>query len=623
MRRIIIFYLRNLTAVAKLHLAALAVGILIVAILEMLVVATLAGFTTLIATAGKSVGSTIPSALQEFVQPLLVNDFDHLASWIALAAVLSLLLKNLVQAVNTFFLNRLALQTEARFGRELLEAYSNAPFLTIKKRSQDDIAQNIRWRSYYGRNVLSSLLSLAAHGTVGLFLVFYLLTTMPDIASAVILVVSLLFILVNRLLQKPLVTLANRCLSEEREINRRTESFVRGLRQIRVSGGTQWFANGFDGIASKFAITFSLRQVALRGPSWLMETLGLAILVMAILILLRKEALETEAIAGIASLIVVSAWRLLKAVVEIQREFAKIKTAEPFVRKLIDELEELKLVREHPEENVSMVRSNKAIAIELNDVCFRYPGQSSNTLNHINLSVAGGEVLGVIGRSGQGKSTLTDLIMGLFLPTSGHLTIDDKEMSISIARQWQKQVGYLCQSPFLLKGTLLENIAFGEDPTLIDKTRALLCAKMAQVDFLGNRDDAEPLTCVVDAAQLSGGQSLRIAIARALYKTKSLLILDEPTSALDHASSQILRETLRSMKKELTQIVVSHDLELLSLCDRIVWLEDGEVKKVGPAKQIIEMFRNVVADEIIRSKLVSTQSLPSIRRAEDRPTKGS
>ena len=150
-----------------------------------------------------------------------------------------------------------------------------------------------------------------------------------------------------------------------------------------------------------------------------METVGLAVLVVTILAVIYYQGGLSSDVSGVAALIVVTAWRLLRSLVDMQREISKVRTATPFVSELIDEAEFLAQNREQEALNRSGAVDGGPHGISLENVSFRYPGAQSNTLDQIELTIERGEALGIIGRSGQGKSTLADMIMGLFPPDSG------------------------------------------------------------------------------------------------------------------------------------------------------------------------------------------------------------
>ena len=596
MRQIAEFYLSRLTSAQRLVLGLMVLGLIVVALMEMLVVASITAFATLIATMGESLDSVLPEPLRKIAASFLSGDYRQAVLLFGFASVAVLTAKNGVQAVNLFFQTRLAMRAEAALGHELLIGYAQAPYLMVQANSVDDIAQNVRWRSYYGRNLLTGVISVVANGTISIFLVGYLLLSTPVIAVTVILGLVLIAFAIGRLLKTPVDAIARRYLEGDRALNRKSAAFVAGLRQIRVSGGERRFAGEFDAMAGRFADTFAFHQLALRASPWLMETVGLGVLMSVVVGAVYARGGVDAELTGVAALIVVTAWRLLRAMVEMQRALAKVRTALPFVTELIDEVAWLTAHRELGESPGRAEPLEGVEGIVLDDVCFRYPGTDSDALSQVDLKIEKGHSIGVIGRSGQGKSTLADLIMGLFPPDSGRVLVGGVELEGDVRPHWRHRVGYLCQKPYLLDASLLQNIAFGEAPEAIDLQKARRCAHLAQVDFLTADDTGGQLNCVVDATRLSGGQQLRIAIARAIYKARDLLILDEPTSALDHASGKLLQEVLERLKAEYAMLIVSHDLELLTLCDQLVWLEKGRVRAKGEPQQVIALFRESAAE---------------------------
>ena len=224
--------------------------------------------------------------------------------------------------------------------------------------------------------------------------------------------------------------------------------------------------------------------------------------------------------------------------------------------------------------------------LELDDVGFAYePGRP--VLTGVSLRLTRGETLGVIGASGAGKSTLMRILLRMRHPTAGRYLVNGQPVEDLSWDDWTRRVAVVPQSPKLLVGTVAENIRFfRDDLTDADIERA---ARMAQVheEILAFTDgydtDVGPR-----ADNVSGGQSQRICIARALAGRPDLLVLDEPTSALDLRSEARFRDALRAMSGELTLVLVTHRHSTLELCDRVLVLQDGEVEALRPLAELDE-----------------------------------
>src|SRR5207244_594576 len=199
-------------------------------------------------------------------------------------------------------------------------------------------------------------------------------------------------------------------------------------------------------------------------------------------------------------------------------------------------------------------------AITLREVSFRYSGTSRPALDGLSLTIAKNTSVGVIGPTGSGKSTLVDLLLGLYQPTAGEILIDGRPLTPALVPAWQATIGYVPQDIFLIDDTITRNIAFGLPDNEVDAARLREVCDMAQIlDVIeAEVPDAFDTNVGERGVRLSGGQRQRIGLARALYHRPSLLILDEATSALDIATEAKLLEALRALAGKLTMVVAAH-----------------------------------------------------------------
>jgi ABC-type multidrug transport system fused ATPase/permease subunit len=227
--------------------------------------------------------------------------------------------------------------------------------------------------------------------------------------------------------------------------------------------------------------------------------------------------------------------------------------------------------------------------ISLRDLSFSYKVEGPLVLDKINLDIFRGSRVGIIGKTGSGKSTLIDIIMGLLEPTSGHVEIDGQRRTSGNMRLWQKRIAHVPQMIFLSDTSLAENIAFGVAKGNVDMARVKIAAEKAQLsEFIESLTDQYQTTVGERGVRLSGGQRQRIGLARALYKQADVLVLDEATSALDDATEMSVMSAIQALGDELTVIMIAHRLSTLRDCDEIVELGDTHVLRTGSYSSIIE-----------------------------------
>ncbi|MFD2029636.1 ATP-binding cassette domain-containing protein [Ancylobacter dichloromethanicus] len=224
--------------------------------------------------------------------------------------------------------------------------------------------------------------------------------------------------------------------------------------------------------------------------------------------------------------------------------------------------------------------------VEIEHVGYRYAKDGRSALVDINLSIPRGARIGIAGKTGSGKSTLMDIIIGLLEPSEGEIRVDGVPLTAANRYAWQRYIAHVPQAIFLSDASIAENIAFGVRYADIDLERVKHAAEQAELtDVIAALPQGYQTKVGERGVQLSGGQRQRIGIARALYKQASVLVFDEATSALDNETEAAVMSAIERLDRTLTLIVIAHRLSTLEGCDMIVRLENGRAlvqEKVGP-----------------------------------------
>jgi ATP-binding cassette subfamily B protein len=225
--------------------------------------------------------------------------------------------------------------------------------------------------------------------------------------------------------------------------------------------------------------------------------------------------------------------------------------------------------------------------IEFEEVRFRYPGANSYALDRVNFDIAPGNVVGIMGRSGSGKTTVTRLLQGLHQDYEGLIKLEGTDLKQMDLHHLRANLGVVLQDNFLFSGTVRENIAAAKpDATFDDVIRA---ARLAGAEeFIERLPGGYDTFLSEGASNLSGGQRQRLAIARALLVDPPILILDEATSALDPDSETIVNNNLRHIAAGRTMLIISHRLASLVDCDQIIVMERGRVFDIGTHEELLE-----------------------------------
>ena len=255
----------------------------------------------------------------------------------------------------------------------------------------------------------------------------------------------------------------------------------------------------------------------------------------------------------------------------------------------IDEI--MKMPVERDENRSYLSRKNLDGDIVFKDVVFSYKGQQFDVLKGINLTIKKGEKIGIIGKIGSGKSTLWKLIMNLYEPTKGSISIDKSDIRQIDPVDLRRAIGCVPQEAFLFMGTIKENITIGELNASDDDI--LRASKIAGVhDFLGKHESGYDLIVGERGEGLSGGERQSVTLARAILTNPNIMILDEPTNSMDGQTEEVFKRRIKDIVKDKTLLLVTHRPSVLSLVDRLIVMDDGKIIADGPKEEVLRALSN-------------------------------
>ncbi len=239
---------------------------------------------------------------------------------------------------------------------------------------------------------------------------------------------------------------------------------------------------------------------------------------------------------------------------------------------------------EHRTDGRSLDAVDGAVAYE--DVSFSYDGEET-IIDDVSLEVEPGETVGLVGPTGAGKTTLTKLLMRLYDADEGTVSLDGHDVQNLDVRSLRDHLGYVSQEPFLFGGTVRQNVSYGVSDVDDEAIRRAL-DRAGALEFVDDLDDGLETVVGERGVKLSGGQRQRLAIARAILKDPTLLVLDEATSHVDNETELVVQQNVTDMSEERTTFVIAHRLSTVRNADRIVVLEDGQVVETGTHEALLE-----------------------------------
>lgn len=501
---------------------------------------------------------------------LNIESYEGLVFSVCAAIVAIILIKNLAILLLYRTERNYIYALYEHLSKNLFLSYHNRGFGFVKRNNSAQLTRNVNVVSLmFVAGVLKPIATIISEALLFILIMGAIAWYAPVaalITTCVFLPVLAIFYFIMRRRLHNIGEMEN---AAQRLKSRIVAECFRGYVDIEIGGAYPLMFKRFDS-AVKDVATLRKRNATIGMLPQMFTEVGLAIGLATLVIL--SLSVSSANIGMIFGIFAVAAIRLIPSVRGIMSSWSTIRYNLYTIDTMADAEEHNALPAQH-----DTGRLNLSSTLELRNVTFTFDDASAPTIDNLSLTIHKGERVGIQGTSGVGKTTLFNLILGLYQPTHGEILIDGTPLTDHNIRKWQNAIGYVSQSVFITEGTLAENIAFGCDAEDIDYNRINQAIASADLkEFVDSLEHGIETRIGEQGSRISGGQRQRIGIARALYKGCDILLFDEATSALDNNTEKNINraiEHLSTENKSLTIVVIAHRDSSIEYCDRIITLK--------------------------------------------------
>lgn len=483
----------------------------------------------------------------------------------------------LISYCGTDILNHLRRQVFTKLQQMPILAYQSHPTGDLLTRTTGDTAQLQNTLMTVSNDMIKYPVTLVS----ALAAVVYLAVTQNQLGFIVILLgVIPVCVIPVRVLGQLLQKRARQGQGQVAGVTDILSENIRGVREIKLYGQEEQQSKRFD-VSIKGLQRYTLKivkyQASLNPIIEFISVIGVTIAIYYA----YKAHLKLEVVVPL----IMALYMAYEPVKKIGAVHNSLKLGEASLDRIEELLNEPTEVPE-PTNPVEIARAKGNVTFE--NISFGYPRAERLALNNFSLTIPAGTVVGIVGPSGAGKTTLIGLVPRLFDPKEGTVKVDGIDIRQLRTKDLRAQIAAVPQDAFLFNDSVLANIALGETITDEVRQRAIAAAQQAQAhQFIVAMPHGYDTTVGEAGGQLSGGQRQRLAIARAFYKNAPILVMDEPTSALDAENENEIFSSLKDLASGRTALIVSHRLKSLVFCHKIAYLEDGRLIDYGTHDELI------------------------------------
>ena len=568
-------------------------AIFIGAVFELLGVSLFMPLLQIISEPGKISSNVL---LRGIMDILGLYDTKQMFVGFAIIIIIIYIIKNVYLSVMYYFLYSFIYDNQLKVETRLIDCYMKKPYTYHLDHNTSEMIRNIMLDSERLFQLILQFLSVISELMLSGLLIIYLLATDPLMTLSVFAVLSVSMIIFMGLTRKRANKYGQINQEYDGYMHQAIEEALGAVKDIKIYHREKYFVDKFSYGGEKKMDALIRTNLFGAIPKYLIEMVCMAG-ILTVMIFKALSGVDLNSIVPELAAFAVAAFKLLPSVGKIANYFNGISFLKPSIDIIYHDLRETEdmLDLEYKDESTAPDVSD-AEGIEISRVSFSYPNTDKNVLNETSFYIPVGKSVGIIGQSGSGKTTMADIILGIFCPKSGYVKYGRMDVH-EYPMTWAEKLAYIPQAIFLSDESIRENIAFGIERGKIDDNRVWQAVEEAQLtEFVKSLPEGLDTKVGERGVRLSGGQRQRIGIARALYGDPEFLVLDEATAALDGETERAVMEAIDSLHGRKTLMIIAHRLTTINNCDLIFSVENGKVRPVDRAEFEI-MLREQTGNE--------------------------
>lgn len=515
-----------------------------------------------------------------FVDLFGLQSYRDVIFLVCMAIIAIYVFKNAFGIFFVWVSNKYACKVHRELSVQIMKAYMRQGYSFFTENSSARLLNGLGEdvSSVYNIINFTFLLLSKAFTILGTAAIIIIVT--PSMSLVLMVLVVLCFIVIELLFRKSMAKYGRLARECNWMAYQASLEAIQGSKEVLVTNRQEYFVNQYRKCRIGSDKATIKNAIGTNAPTYIIEAVCVTGLMALIAVRVLHEADVAQMVSQL-SVIAVAAFRILPSLGAV---LSYVNSIIYHIPSLAASYETIELVRQLDEKEKSekkiaeeeLAQINFTDELALSHITFQYPRRDNKVLDDLSLRIKKGTSVAFIGASGAGKTTLADIILNLFEPQQGEITMDGYNIR-QLQGQWNKIVGYVPQSVYLTDASIRRNIAFGVEEAEIDDSKVWKALEMAQLKpFVEGL--SEQLDTVVGewGIQFSGGQRQRVAIARALYGEPDILILDEATAALDNETETAVMESIDALQGIKTLIIVAHRLTTIRNCDEIYEIKDGQ-----------------------------------------------